>query len=55
MSAGAARAWCVARTSSATPPDADHELGRLLTRIHPAPAAPAPERSDGRPAVVRAA
>lgn len=50
------RHWlAAARTPVALDPDADHELGRFLTRIHPALSALAPERIDGRIAVARAA
>jgi len=47
--------WLEAARAPAAEPDADHELGRFLTRIHPALAALAPERVDGHPAVAHAA
>lgn len=47
--------WLAAARTPAAEPDADHELGRFLTRIHPALSALAPERIDGYPAVACAA
>ena len=47
--------WFAAAQEGRTEPDADHELGRMLARIHPALAALAPDALDTRRAVAPAA